>query len=430
MNAQRNKKNAARRVNRRRRRNNNRNGIVVAPNNNNGQRQQIIKQPKPQIIYIKDKPKEKSLFDSLGGLITKGLTTLISGFGDYKVQGNSLMTGGMSPPAIVNSVDNGGFIIRHREYLADIGASSPFSLNTYTINPGDPNTFPWLSTIAVNFEQYRVRGMLFEFKSLSSDAVLSASTSSALGSIIMATQYDVLDYPFINKFEMENYQYANSSKPSLSFIHPIECARAQTSVSELYVRSGQHILNNSDARFYDLGKFNIASVGMQATSGVAGELWCSYEIELFKPKIGDVSTTYGLYDHFTLAGASDSAPIGTSSVRSVTSTLRGTINSAGTVYTFDSSTPHGNYLIQLTMTGGSVTIGGTSTTFSACLGLNRYSSNSVSFINASGASATTYLYTQYITVTGSPATITFASGTFPSSPVGDLYILQVPTNLV
>ena len=166
----------------------------------------------------------------LGGVLGRGAHALfkaITGFGDYRVEHNTPCSGD-EPPEIVNSANRGSVIIRHREYLGDVNATTAFTLQQYPINPGNNFTFPWLSQVAESFEEYRLRGAIFEFKSLSSDAVLSSATSSALGSVIMATQYDVLDEPFLNKMEMENYEFANSSKPSCTFYHPIECKKSLT----------------------------------------------------------------------------------------------------------------------------------------------------------------------------------------------------------
>lgn len=275
----------------------------------------------------------------IGGAIGRGahkMMKALTGFGDYHVMGNSLLTGGMSPPEIVNSSNKGGFIVRHREYLGDINATTAFTVHPYYINPGVANTFPWLSQIAGSFEQYRLRGSVFEFKSLSSDAVLSSATSSALGAVIMATDYNVLGGTFPDKMQMENYQYANSSKPSISFLHPIECKRSMTPVTELYVRTGP-VPDNADDRLYDLGLFQIATTGMQADSGVAGELWHTYEIELLKPKINPAEAEPLLIDHFTFFGTVDgTTPLGnvTDDGRKAGSTLGGSLAFATNTYAF------------------------------------------------------------------------------------------------
>lgn len=226
----------------------------------------------------------------------------IRGFGEYHIGSNSIMTGGMSPPMITNSVVNGGVIIRHREYLRDIPAATAFTNFVFPLNPGISSTFPWLSQIATSFEQYRFRGIVFEFKSTSADNVLSGAASTALGTVVMGTKYNVLDGPFTNKFEMENWEFTTSCKPSLTCMHPIECAKSQTPQSMLYVRPGNQttVLNQpqGDLRLYDLANFNLAVLGMQNSGpGAIGELWCTYEVEFFKPKLEeDINTHFAHFD--------------------------------------------------------------------------------------------------------------------------------------
>lgn len=91
-------------------------------------------------------------------------------------------------------------LITHREYIGDI-ISSPtagaFSFNTYSINPGYVGTFPWLSNIAQNFESYKMHGLVFEYKTMSVDALNSVNT--ALGQVILSVQYDAANAPFTNK---------------------------------------------------------------------------------------------------------------------------------------------------------------------------------------------------------------------------------------
>lgn len=55
---------------------------------------------------------------------------------------------------------------------------------------------------------------------MSADALNSVNT--ALGQVIMATDYNAANPPFGQKSEMENYEFGQSCKPSESQIHPIE----------------------------------------------------------------------------------------------------------------------------------------------------------------------------------------------------------------
>ena len=116
----------------------------------------------------------------------------LSGIGAYNV-GNIRHNTLIKPdiPEVRNTFyTEGGTILRHREYLGAITSSSSansFKIQTYPLNPAQSDTFPWLSTIAQNYEEYRPNGMMFEFRSTASDAIAS-STNLALGQVMMCTQ--------------------------------------------------------------------------------------------------------------------------------------------------------------------------------------------------------------------------------------------------
>lgn len=211
----------------------------------------------------------------------------ITGFGDYKIHGNSLMSIGGTLPKIYNSSNSDTVIIRHKEYLGDISPSANFVAQVFPLNPGLRTSFPWLSQVAAAFEEYEWRGLLFEYKTLSSDTYLSSSNlGTSLGCVIMATNYNVLNPTFADKRSMENYEFSNDAKPSLSFVHPVECSRSQTPVTHLYIRQDEAFQNLAgDLRLYDLANFTIATAGMpQNSSTIIGELWATYECAFFKPK--------------------------------------------------------------------------------------------------------------------------------------------------
>lgn len=237
---------------------------------------------------------------TLGGLAQKAIK-FITGFGDYDghvavpsypIKRNVLLEETNSPPVVMNGGHE--FIIRHREYIGEVTATttanqpSVFEIKKYSLNPGDSNTFPWLSTVAQNFEQYELQGTLFCFKSMYSDAVIN--NSGSLGTVIMATEYNAASPPFPNKLAMENYEYAQSCKPSLSMMHPIECDRHLSVLSDLYIRRPYQDIYGQDIKTYDFGNFYIATQGIPQTSAAAtvtlGELWVTYQVRLLKPKIG------------------------------------------------------------------------------------------------------------------------------------------------
>jgi len=221
------------------------------------------------------------LGESVGGLAH--YIGKIFGSGDYvaspAVQENTILS-----PQIPSFSANATTVrVRHREFLGDILSSATantFDIQAFPINPGLAQTFPWLSQVCgATFQQYRLNGCVFEFRSMSSDAL--NSTNTALGQVIMATDYDSADTPFSSKQQMENTEFGVSCKPSCNMIHAIECAKKLTSVSEQYIRAYGNP-SNTDIRLYDLGRFYIATNGCQGTNVNLGELWVSYDVTFIK----------------------------------------------------------------------------------------------------------------------------------------------------
>jgi hypothetical protein len=209
------------------------------------------------------------------------------GFGSYKIKRNSLMNSDVSVFA-----DNGGMTFSHREFVTDITSSTAFANTVYPINAGNPVLFPFLSKLASNYEEYEFLGLIFTFKSTSALAV--GTTNAALGTVIMATEYDVYAPVYGNKQTMEVGDFACSSPPSQSQIHPVECDPRQNVMKKLFVQPSTNLASlPDDARFSMMGLFQIATSGMQAASSI-GELWVSYHVRLTKPRIVSAITN-GLY---------------------------------------------------------------------------------------------------------------------------------------
>lgn len=209
----------------------------------------------------------------------------IVGTGDYTVTSNSLYTHSTTlssgnVPQFTSS--SRGIRITHREYLGDlIASSSPgaFKIQTFPINPGVFSTFPWFSAFATQFDEWRPNGIVAVVNSLSS----SYSGTSSLGSVIIATDYDVLDQPYSTKIEMENSEFATSGNAATSLIHPLECNLAERPLRNYYTRSSLPPSTDS-LRFYDFANLYVASQGCTANQ-VIGELWLSFDITLYKPQL-------------------------------------------------------------------------------------------------------------------------------------------------
>lgn len=173
-------------------------------------------------------------------------------------------------------------IIKHREFVTDLNGSTAFSNAILAINPGKINVFPWLGLVALSYERYRFHKLWFHFKPLWGDAV--ASTNATLGAVVMCMNYDVLDSGFNSKMAMESYEGSVSGKPSESLVFKADISPSRSTVREYYTRANNGVVSGSDARLYDIGSMQIATVGQQAVS-VIGELWVEYEVELLQPRI-------------------------------------------------------------------------------------------------------------------------------------------------
>lgn len=227
---------------------------------------------------------------ALGADIHRSLT----GAGQYTTATNDLINSGSaaapSVPRFAGQRDGGVITISHREYISDVyapalenGAPDAFGVSTFQINPGLEKTFPWLSQLAANYEEYTLKQCIFTFRSTVSDF---AAVSGQVGQIVMATQYNAASDPFTDKRTMMEYDAAMSCKTSETLLHGVECDPAKLSGPKgRFVRSNP-VEVSQDINQYDHAQFNIAVADAPAVyAGQSmGELWVSYTIELRKPR--------------------------------------------------------------------------------------------------------------------------------------------------
>jgi len=211
------------------------------------------------------------------GSSRRGYGAYVSGF----PVGGSVMD--QDVPQISNPRgSDGAVVIQHKEYIRDIPSTVAFALQAnLRINPGDANTFPWLSSIAKSFTQYRFEGLIFKFVSTSG----SLSTTQALGEIIQAVNYNPVEPTFTNKQQMLNEIFSISKVPAIDSECPVECEPAQSQgMGFLTVRNGSES-PSVDPRFYDLGQYYLATQGQAVGAVTMGELHVTYQVALYKPQL-------------------------------------------------------------------------------------------------------------------------------------------------
>lgn len=252
----------------------------------------------------------KGALENLGKLAGGVLDPLMNGV--FDVAGNFFGGSGdyveheSTPPVAMNTIlhptlaesvpsfgaEDGHVLITHREFIQDVIVSGTATdrFIRLTINPGDAFTFPWLSALATNFEQYRLLGCVFEFVSTSTASTVNANP--ALWTIAMATQYNVNQRDFAGKRQILNHFFSSSGVASDNVRHMIECREELTSVTPKYIRTGTEAPTTvSDARMMDVGRFTMLVSGgsVQPVAQTLGELHVTYHVALLKPRLASGS---------------------------------------------------------------------------------------------------------------------------------------------
>lgn len=229
---------------------------------------------------------------SLGATISKWL-----GSGDYEVNSNTVVGQSLKASNGIPFMHNNGqsVVIRHKEFVTEVRGSQAFTVRqSFDINPGRAETFPWLAGIASRFQEYRIKGMVWHYVPTSGNAV--ASTNAALGSVMLQTSYRSNDAPPTNKVEVLNEYWSSEAVPSEAFCHPIECDPKENPFNVQYVRTDAVPTGDSEL-MYDLGVTHLCVSGQQVDDTVLGDLWVTYEIELKKPIVeSNVTSPYKACD--------------------------------------------------------------------------------------------------------------------------------------
>lgn len=213
------------------------------------------------------------------------------GAGEYT--SNALVNGGGGGsgtdivPRFGGDMDGASVVISHREYVTDVygpAVGTSFANQAYQLNPGLETTFPWLSQIAQNYDEYTLRQCIWTFRSTVTD--IGSSTNGQCGTIIMATNYNAAAEPFADKQTMMEYDSSMSGKTTEHMLHGVECDPSKLSGNVgRYVRTAP-VQVGQDIKTYDHAQLNVALTNVPAgyANQSIGELWVSYTVELRKPR--------------------------------------------------------------------------------------------------------------------------------------------------
>jgi len=338
----------------------------------------------------------------------------IFGKGDYTMT-NTMWNASQQVPMMHSSKET--MTLRHREYIGDVVMNGPtFVQTTYPINPGLATTFPYLSSVAECFQEYRFKGLVFEYKSTSATA-LTSGTNTAMGSIMLAASYRADAPAFINKQQLLNEMWSVDIVPSACGVLPIECAPAENPLSKQYVRTAGIV--SGDVKMYDLATVTVATQGGQSgQSNIVGELWASYEIELSKPQLAaTIAPTQVPTSVFVTATWRNALPFA-NMAPIAGNTLYGVSVSGGNTINFNANVPLGIYSVTINIFGATnATIAVPAVTFTGSVRLaNPISIPAVPITpgGAFGVSSQLFYQTYYIYVGGAGTVVANGAGVYPT----------------
>lgn len=227
----------------------------------------------------------------------------------------------MNAPQI-EGLRNGDCIVTHREYIQDItagsGSPSAFSVNSFSVNPAQSATFPWLASIASRFESYVFEKLEFCYE--------TEAPSSLGGSMVISLDYDASDSAPASKQQALAYRNATRSAPWT------ECrnvsAREDLAKQKTFFCRPGAVPANSDIKLYDVANAFVCTQNVTTASAVCGELYVDYRVRLMTPVYEpSPPSNYGL----SSAGLSSAVPTGTNFSTSTSGSLVFTQLSANTI---------------------------------------------------------------------------------------------------
>ena len=347
---------------------------------------QMIAQAVPYIMPMVFKAGMYGI-ESLIGWVTKKL----KGSGSYAVgpsmssiDSNSLLypndvTG---RPSIAETI-GGGIRVQHKEYLGPVYAQyywrpatgpighipalyrpqtlppadyitgfNPYPSSYFTdpsccfyFNPGLETTFPWLSSVARNYQEYRTNGAVFEYITRSSGLPYQPDGSVNLGTVVLTTQYNCADPGFPTRQSAENTQYTVTTSPGQSALHPIECNADLRPLQVQYVWNPEVTDYDNSNKFYNMCRTTVFCEDVPGDNGgpnnikgyydgwkasdfpnsIIGDLWIAYDIILLKTMLRSNAPT----------GAGDE-----------TAELTWTINPDGSSYELDLTPNVNEYVVE------------------------------------------------------------------------------------
>lgn len=195
------------------------------------------------------------------------------------VRGQSTFNATYAPAAMTTVIGSNPkasrqpFVVCKDEYSQDVLGSTGLSIITVGINPGLLGTFPWLYGQANSYQMYKFRRLRFNY--------YTRDSSGDKGTVALVFLPNPDDQTPTSLATLANYDTRVLTTPWQSAFVDVPSSDLNR-LSKFLIRDA---LVASELSTYDVG-FLCVAVGGTAT-GKLGELWITYELELFAPQPPD-----------------------------------------------------------------------------------------------------------------------------------------------
>jgi hypothetical protein len=185
---------------------------------------------------------------------------------------SSIQTGNLAPISKVPTWSGVSRPIRihQEERVASVTgiASGGFNATKYVINPADPTTFPWLSSIAALFDKYKFHKLEFRY--------ITSSPTSSGGNVSLAVDFDTLDSAPANGVAMSNLAKFNTfaTWANETLVVPVN---RRGNNAWLYTLDGN--ASSNDPKTYNLGNLFVSTESVTSTTPI-GYIVVEYDVEL------------------------------------------------------------------------------------------------------------------------------------------------------
>jgi hypothetical protein len=162
-----------------------------------------------------------------------------------------------------------GTTVSHTELVQSVLGSVAFTVTTVPVLPGESASFPWLSSVAKNYEKITWQKLEYMYK--------TKTNTLALGNVILAFEPDVNDGAPATAQIMESYRDSVNTSP---------WGNVTLKVSKESFTQYKSYFNSSSAQpTSSPGQFLIGTEG-QANADKIGNLYVTYVCTLHTPQLG------------------------------------------------------------------------------------------------------------------------------------------------